>query len=162
MIRIAFFICALAGVTAYALLRGGGPERVVALVLLAGILATWLAASAPPVRFNDIEVGVLIVDGIVFVALLAVAMRAERYWPLWMTALQGVAIAGHGAKAVNPHVIPWAYAVMMAFWGYPIVALLGIATWRHQRREKNFGTERSWTRSWLPWRDRNRGAGAIG
>jgi hypothetical protein len=159
---MAFFYSALAGVTAYGLSRGGGPERAVAVLLLGAALATLLVQSAPPVRFNDVEIGVLVVDALLFAGLLAVSLRAERYWPLWMTALQGVAVAGHGARAVNPHVIPWAYAVLLAFWGYPIVALLGIATWRHQRRLRKFGTERSWTRSWLPWRDRNQGAGAIG
>jgi hypothetical protein len=162
MLRIAFFYSALVGVSAYGISRGGGPERAVALLLLAAAAGTLLAQSAPPVRFNDVEIGVLAVDAALFLGLLAVAMRAERYWPLWMTALQGVALAGHGAKAVNPHVIPWAYAVLLAFWGYPMVALLGIATWRHQHRVRKYGIERSWTRSWLPWRGRKPDAGAIG
>ncbi|MDB5672567.1 MAG: hypothetical protein JWO25_3526 [Alphaproteobacteria bacterium] len=152
MLRMVFFFLVLAASAAYALRKGGGPERAVALLLVAAVLATLLAQAARPVRFHDVEMGVLLVDAALFLGLLAVALRAERYWPLWMTALQGVAVAGHGAKAVNPHVIPWAYAVLLAFWGYPMVALLAAATWRHQQRLRKFGKDGSWTRSWLPSR----------
>jgi hypothetical protein len=162
MLRMAFFYTALVGVTAFAFLRGGGPERTVAALLLIAGAATLLVQSAPPVRFNDVEIGVLCVDAALFAGLLAVAVRAERYWPLWMTALQGVAVAAHGARAVNPHVIPWAYAALLAFWGYPMVALLAVATWRHQRRLTMFGTERSWTHSLRHSDDRKLEPGETG
>jgi hypothetical protein len=146
MLRIAFFSITLVAVVGYALWRGGGPERAVAGLLLAATAATILARPAGPL-FNDVEIGVLLVDGALFLGLLAVAVRAERYWPLWMTALQGIAVAGHGAKAVNPNVIPFAYAVLLAFWAYPMLALLAVATWRHRQRLKRFGIDRSWTPS---------------
>jgi hypothetical protein len=149
MLRNIFFYIALLAVAAYALWRGGGPERSVAALFLAAAIATILVLPTQGI-FHDVATGILLVDSALFLCLLAVAMRAERFWPLWMTALQGIAVAGHGAKAVNPHVIPITYVILLAFWGYPMVALLAIATWRHQRRLKKYGTERSWTRSWLP------------
>jgi hypothetical protein len=160
VLRIAFFAAAQFGISAYALWRGGGPERAVASLLLAAMAATLLAARAQPL-FSDVQTGVLIVDCALFLGLLGVAMRAERFWPLWMTALQGISVAGHGARAVNPNVIPFAYAALEAFWAYPMLALLAIGTWRHQLRLKKFGIDRSWTRSWLPSRDPMRDDGAT-
>jgi hypothetical protein len=161
MLRNAFFYTALLGVAAYALTRGGGPERAVALLFLTAAVATILVLPSQAI-FHNVATGILLVDSALFAGLLAVSIRAERFWPLWMTALQGIAVAGHGAKAVNPHVIPFAYAVLLVFWGYPMVALLGVATWRHQHRLKKYGTDRSWTRSWLPFRDRMPDGGAKG
>ena len=152
MLRIAFFWFTLSAVAGYALWRGGGPERAVAILLLLATGATIVVRPSGPL-FDDVETGVLLVDGALFLGLLAVAVRAERYWPLWMTALQGIALAGHGAKAVNPYVIPFTYAILLAFWAYPMLALLAVGTWRHRRRLRKFGTDRSWTRSWLPSRD---------
>ena len=156
--QLVLFYSIFAGTTIYALWRGGGPERAVAWLML---LATLGTIMVQPTRdhFHDVQVGVLLVDTALFLGLLAVAVQAERFWPLWMTALQGIAVAGHGARAVNPHVIPWAYAVLLVFWAYPMMALLALATWRHRQRLKRFGTDRSWTRSWLPSRARKREAG---
>jgi hypothetical protein len=150
MLRIALFCAVLAGTAVYALWRGGGPERVVALLLLAAALATLVAVPAQP-HFSGVQTGVLMVDCALFLGLLGVAVRAERFWPLWMTALQGITVAAHGARAVNPNVIPFAYAALEAFWAYPMLALLAVATWRHHRRLRRFGTDRSWTPSWLPF-----------
>jgi hypothetical protein len=161
MIRIAFFWVALAAIAGYALWRGGGPERTVAILLVAAVEATILARPHGPL-FTKVETGVLLVDAALFFGLLIIAVRAERFWPLWMTALQGISVAGHGAKAVNPHVIPFTYAVLLAFWVYPMLALLAVATWRHHQRLKKYGTERSWTRSWLPSRNPIPGGGADG
>jgi hypothetical protein len=161
MLRIAFFWITLAAAGGYALWRGGGPERTVAILLVLATVATIVARPSGPL-FSDVETGVLLVDAGLFLGLLAVAVRAERFWPLWMTALQGIAVAGHGAKAVNPHVIPFTYAVLLAFWAYPMMALLAAATWRHQQRLKKFGTDRSWTRSWHPFRDPTRDDGPSG
>src|SRR3569623_2118754 len=153
MLRVAFFFLSLVLVLGYTLWRGGGPERSVAVLLLLAAAATILARPVGP-NFIDVEIGVLLVDIVLFLGLLAVAIQAERFWPLWMTALQGIVVAGHGAKAVNPHVVPWAYGALLAFWAYPMLALLAVATWRHRQRLKRFGTARSWTRSWLPFRAR--------
>jgi hypothetical protein len=141
------FYTALLAATVYAFRCGGGPEKVVAALLLTAAALTLIVQSSGRLRFSEVELGVFLVDCGLLAGLLAVAMRAERYWPLWMTALQAVAVAGHGAKALNPHVVAWAYAVLLAVWGYPMVALLAVATSRHQHRVRKFGSELSWTRS---------------
>jgi hypothetical protein len=35
--------------------------------------------------------------------------------------------------------------VMLAFWIYPQLLVLVLGTWRHQRRAKTIGADRSWS-----------------
>jgi hypothetical protein len=81
------------------------------------------------------------------VALFALALSAERLWPLWVTALQLIGTAGHAAELASPEVIREAYAFVMAFWSYPMLALLAFGTWNHQRRLARFGVDKSWSSS---------------
>jgi hypothetical protein len=78
--------------------------------------------------------GVFIVDIVVFFAFLAVAIRSERFWPLWVTGLQLTTILGHILKATDAQLFPRAYGAALMFWGYPIVLILALGTWRESRR----------------------------
>jgi hypothetical protein len=95
-----------------------------------------------------VEVGVFFIDVGCLVAFLGVALRAARYWPLWVTALQVIGIAGHAIKLVDPAGFPWAYAFALAFWSYPMLLLIVLGTFRHQQRLAKFGVDRSWSSSW--------------
>jgi hypothetical protein len=153
MLRLFFFVALQLSVSMYAIVRGGAPERIVGGLMLVAFSASMLMQSQFPVRFHGVELGIFIVDCAMLAALLAVALRAERFWPIWMTGLQAVAVAAHLAKMANPAVIPWAYAAMLAFWSYPMMAMLAIGTWRHRRRMAAFGADRSWSSSSPPSRD---------
>jgi hypothetical protein len=145
MLLVPIFILLQLAVSAYALVRGGAPERIVAVLMWVAYVISILLQSQMPVRFHGVELGIFIVDCAMLAALLAVALRAERFWPIWMTGLQAVAVAAHMAKMVDPQVIPWAYAAMLAFWSYPMMALLAIGTWRHRKRMAAYGADRSWS-----------------
>jgi hypothetical protein len=129
----------------YAMHRGGPPERVGASILLVGSALTYVAVSAPASRFASVEVGVFAVDALALTAFVALALAAERWWPLWIAALQGIGTAAHAAKVVDPTVIPWAYAFALAFWSYPMLLLLAWGTWNYQRRLAKFGVDKSWS-----------------
>lgn len=150
MLRLYLFVFLQLTVSIYALARGGMPERLVGGLMLVAFTASLLVQSQFPVRFHGVELGIFVVDCVMLAALLAVALRAERFWPIWMTGLQAVAVAAHLAKMVNPAVIPWAYAAMLAFWSYPMMAILVVGTWRHQRRMAVHGADRSWSDSSPP------------
>lgn len=150
MLIVYLFISMQLATSAYALLRGGAPERIVGALMPAAYIGTVVFQSQFPVRFHGVELGIFIVDCAMLAALLAVALRAERFWPIWMTGLQAVAVAAHLAKMANPAVIPWAYAAMLSFWSYPMMAMLVIGTWRHRRRMAERGADRSWSSSSPP------------
>ncbi|HYD35969.1 MAG TPA: hypothetical protein VEA60_00025, partial [Allosphingosinicella sp.] len=70
---------------------------------------------------------------------------AERFWPLWAIALHLIGTAGHVVKAMDPLVFPKAYAFVLAFWSYPMLALLVLGTWNHQKRLARNGVDKSWS-----------------
>jgi hypothetical protein len=142
-----FFLALLAGCCGYAWLCGGAPERIGAAIFATGTLLTIAAASAPPVRFSDVEIGIFAADFLTFAAFLILALRAERFWPLWMSGLLGVGLVAHLAKSISPEVVPWAYAVVLSVWSYPMLFLLVLGTWSHRKRLAKHGADRSWTSS---------------
>jgi hypothetical protein len=144
MLMIYLFVSIQVATSAYALWRGGAPERIVGALMPIAFIGTVAFQSQFPVRFHGVELGIFIVDCALLIALLAVALRAERYWPIWMTGLQAVAVAAHLATMVSP-VMPIAYALMLSFWTFPMMAILVAGTWRHRRRMAVRGADRSWS-----------------
>jgi hypothetical protein len=129
-----FFRILLAFVAVYVLLRGRRDERDVGIVLVLGVIATHLVISPLKSRFASVETHVFAVDVIVFFGFLWVALRSERFWPLWIAGLQLTTILGHILKAIDVHLFSRAYGAALVFWSYPIVLILAIGTWRSHRR----------------------------
>ena len=144
MLRIALFTALLIGSCGYALWRGGAPERVVSAALLAAFAATLVSYSAPSERFVHAEYGVLGIDVALMAVLTSVALRADRGWPLVVAGLHLATLGAHAVKLFMPDMIPVTYAVMIAFWSYPMVAALAIGTRRHQLRLHRTGGDHAW------------------
>jgi hypothetical protein len=147
MVQSLVFLVLLVGCCGYAFLRGGIPERIAALIFVAAAILTLVALSSPAIRWHSVEYGAFLVDVATLLSLVALALRANRLWPLWVTALQAIGTTGHAVKLADPEVIRWAYAFALAFWSYPMLALLAFGTWNHQRRLARFGVDRSWSSS---------------
>lgn len=149
-INIVVYRMLLLACWAYALGRGGAPEKIGASILLVGSFLTngvliAAAISGSPVRFQSVELGVVIVDLFCSVAFLALALRADRFWPLWVAALQILGTAAHAVRFVDPEIVGRTYAFMLAFWSYPMIVLMIVGTWRHRRRLALFSADRSWS-----------------
>jgi len=86
-------------------------------------------------RFQGLEAGVLIVDLTVLAGFIAVALRSDRFWPLWMAGVQTTTVMGHVIKQADPLLMPSAYAASLSFWAYWTLAILAAGVWRHSRRE---------------------------
>ena len=142
-----FFFALLLVVTLYAFVAGGGPERIGAGAYALACIASHLLFSAPSIKYRFVETGVFIVDIVVFLAFTIIALRANRFWPLWVTALLGLGVLAHLARWAGPGAIPWAYQVIMSIWSYPILALIAVGAFRHRRRLKRFGGDPDWTDS---------------
>ena len=124
---------------------GGGPERIGVAILTIGSVLTLAVVSAPVSRFHSVEIGILLVDTVALLSFLALALFAERLWPLWVTSLHAVGTAGHAVKLVDPQVIGSAYQFALAFWSYPMLLLIALGTWNHQKRLARFGVDKSWS-----------------
>lgn len=121
-------------VVLYALVRGKRDERLVSIILAVGVIATTLALSPLRQRYTGLETNVMLIDVAVFAGFLWVALRSKRFWPLWIAGLQLTTLFGHVFKLIDPRLFSWAYGAALAFWGYPIVLILAVGTWRAQRR----------------------------
>lgn len=142
-----YFLSLLVACTLYALWAGGAPERIGAAVYALSVAATFLILTQHDPRWLNLEVGAFIVDVAVFLAFIPLALRANRFWPLWVTALLGIGVLGHVAKLMAPDTFWRAYAFVLAFWSYPILALMALGTFLHRRRLSQYGADRSWASS---------------
>ena len=147
MTRLILFLVLWLASCVYALVRGGGPERIGALTLLAAALLSAFVEEPEGSRFDSIEIGMLLVDLSVFAAFFALALFADRFWPLWMSGMQGVQVFSHFAIAINANIIPWAYWNAQTLWSYPMLLLLAAATAWHRARLRRSGADPSWRRS---------------
>ena len=141
------FVVPLPLVTLYALWAGGWPERVGAAVYALSVVATYLALLVHQQMWLNLEAGVFIVDAVTFLVFVFIALWADRFWPLWVSAFLGIGLLGHLAKLMMPDTFWRAYAFVLAIWSYPILALIAAGTFLHWKRRKRAGADRSWTSS---------------
>lgn len=120
-------------VVAYAFWRGSRDERLVAGICLAGAIVSKIVVSPLHERYIAIEPAIMAVDLLMLAAFVYIALHSKRFWPLWIAGLQLTTIMGHIFMAVEHELIPQAYGVALGFWAYPIILILGIATWRSGR-----------------------------
>jgi hypothetical protein len=118
----------------YAWFRGRRDERITAA---ACIIATFASlALVTELRFSEVEFGILAVDLATLAVFVAVALRSERFWPLWVSGLQLTSSVAHLLKLIQPDLMPFAYAAAETFWSYPILIILAIGTWRVRRYQQ--------------------------
>jgi hypothetical protein len=129
----------------FAVARGGPPER-----LAAGIIVGWVISDVSyhlvfgPSGFDSVDPVHLVLDGGELVAIVWLALRANRMWPLWAAAAQLICVTGHVAVFVSPEGMRRAYWAMTQVPPYiQLTALFLGAVW-HARRFERIGPYRSW------------------
>ena len=144
MLHIVVFNATLILVVAFALWGGGAPERWVSGLMFVANAATALLPYDPGSTFLSLDWSGFGVDAVLFVAFTAVALRANRYWPIWLAALQLVSVAIHVIRMVDRALVPLVYAWSIGQIAYPLMALLVAGTIRHRRRCRAFGRDPAW------------------
>lgn len=127
----------------YALGKGGAPERIGAAIILIAVALSALVASSYRGAFAQREMGIFLVDVAMFGAATALALRAERLWPLCLAALLGLGLELQILSWMAPH--RQVYKVLHALNAYPVLLVLAVGTWRHQRRLTLGGVDRNWS-----------------
>jgi hypothetical protein len=121
-------------VTIYAFRRGGWAEKLAATGIVVNSYLTVLLVSPAGSEFRQVEVSVAIIDlGLLFLLIL-ISMRSRKFWPLWLTAFQGVSVLVHFAPYV--HVSPWVYWRASSLWAWPMLIVLGLAIRNHSRQNR--------------------------
>lgn len=118
----------------YALLRGRKYERLAAVLFLAATVLSVVAHMYLRAGYSVMNAGEVAVDTTVLVALIAIALVSDRFWPLWAAGFQLVGSMAHVLKMIDVTFAPWGYAVAARFWSYPILLVLFIGVWRQHRR----------------------------
>lgn len=127
--------------------RGGDPER--------WLIATFLGTMVVPVwvlwwlGFSSAIDGAvqllrLLIDVVAAGLFIAIALRANRNYPLWIAAFQLVALGGYMVSIVPIGVSPLALVILVVGPSYCQLLLLLAGFVRHVRRERRFGPYRPW------------------
>jgi hypothetical protein len=129
----------------YALLRGATPERLISTLFLAANVATVVTGLSEP-RLGQTRWGVVAVDVGLLLALGAVALRANRIWPLWITSMQLFTVMAHVGNMMMPGVRPNAFWWSIILTSLIMLWALAHQTNLHQKRVARMGAERSWSK----------------
>jgi hypothetical protein len=106
---------------------GGKPERVGAASIIAAALGTQAVVLAS--HGAGSPYAVMAIDTVLLVALFGLALRSDRFWPMWVAAFHLVSMTVHLAKLVDPSVAWLPYLHANAFWAYPMLVALTIGAW---------------------------------
>lgn len=113
---------------------GGWPERVAAMLYLGAALLSVLLRPALGVKFHVLDWSLVAIDVSLLAGLLAIALWADRWWPIAATALQAVATLAHVAKTINPGIYALGYQLMEESSAYPTLIILALAIFRARQR----------------------------
>lgn len=119
---------------AYALRWGGLDERLAAIGGLLAVLASNLVTDR---LYTHTESGVLAVDVALFIGLLVLALRSDRFWPMYAAAFQLVGTMFHFASMTQTGNVEWAYYIALVFWTFPVFFALAAGTWFEGRFRRN-------------------------
>lgn len=133
----------LAGV---ALWRGGGPERACALTIWAMLTIddVYHLITGPYFPLDYVDPWHAFVDFAPFVALMVIAVYANRFYPLVLAAAQLVAVTTHIVRALVPDISGLSYWLLYTTPMYFQLMVLAGGMWRHYRRLERTGPYRDW------------------
>ncbi len=142
---------AIAAIAIFAFRKGGEPERLVAAVLLASAgldVFNHILFGEP--AFYLVNPGHLVIDVWSMIALMWIALRANRAWPMWVSAAQIIVVLGHVSKIVELSLVRYGYYAMTQVPLNVQAAALLIGTIAHMRRQERIGNYNAWRldRSW--------------
>jgi hypothetical protein len=110
------FVILLGSCAGYALLFGGACEAWAAGLQLAAFAAGWAikAGLSLALPSHHVATGLFAIDLALLSALVLLAIRATRFWPLWIAGFHCASVVAHVAKLLNPGMV--GYAVQIQLW----------------------------------------------
>ena len=136
-LHILLFYTLLVGAAGAAWRMGGTPEPPAAAMLVAATVASKLVAWPLYGRFAQFEAALFVVDVLLLAGLLAVALTADRYWPLWLTPFHAYTVVAHLGRLASPDTFAAVYLSNSALMADPVMTGLIAGSWRHRRRSRN-------------------------
>ncbi|WP_265528029.1 hypothetical protein [Sphingomicrobium marinum] len=139
--RILFFHALLLLTFLVALRRGDRTENIAALVCAGGVLLTtfwriWLDFS-----WSGLDHSTFVIDALMLAFFVYIALRTDRFWPLWSAGLMLVLTMGHLILFLGWPLTPQLYAITGAFWSYPVLVTVLIGAWRTPRYKRRLAEQ---------------------
>jgi hypothetical protein len=145
--RIALFLVLLLIAVGYALRRGGGPERVMAVIAALMVVLDAILHLVVPVEFALLDTGHLAIDLFGAASTTMLGLSAHRVWPMGMAVLHILPLLAHTSRVLDFGMHPAAYLAMQVAPSWLVAPVLVCATWCHHRRKKAAGADPSWYRA---------------
>lgn len=144
-IEVAFVLASLVAAVVVAIRLGGTPEKLAAAIIAAWILSDWVYHLLfGPSGFKEVDPVHLVLDSAELLAISALALSANRLWPLWAAAAQLICVSGHLVALVEPGGMTLAYWALTQIPQYIQLFALLLGAVAHARRERRVGPYRSW------------------
>ena len=131
-LALSFLLLLLGG---FAFVFGRSDERIAAATFVCTSLASVLIEARTGLIGHDgVAVSSVVVDVLALAGYMVVAVRSERFWPLWVAGLQLAMILTYGFAFRRIDLPPELNAEVSSFWLYPIALVIVIGTSRNARR----------------------------
>lgn len=134
----------------FAMVRGGRPERLGALVNFAGFGATTaLRLIAPAVGWAPGAVSVLSIDASVAFGFFWLGVTTVRFWPIWAAGFALADLFMNLCGALLPRVPLFAFHTGLGIYAYLALGALALGTFRlpsNAEPHLRNGSRRSWMR----------------
>ena len=138
MLRYLLLLGLLSIASTYAVRNGGRPEKQVAAILSAMVALDlgYHGIVGWQTSYDGIDPFHTFNDAWALAAMLAVALTADRFWTLWLTALQVIAATSHLLRVIDSEMLRIVYAVITRFPFWLQILLLIGGTWNHARKRR--------------------------
>lgn len=136
----------------WAMRRGGGPEKMCSAIFV-GMFAVdriYDLLVRPAFELERVDTWLFALDIVVLAAIVPVALRANRLYPMVLAACQLIAVNSHLARDSFEQITPLAYAVMVIAPSYMQLFVLAGGIWTHTKRVERYGPYRDWRLSPTP------------
>lgn len=108
--------------TGVAAWRGRGPERIAAAAMLLAWIASALSHDAT--QLFGPQGTIMVIDLALFLVLLTIALRSDRWWPMWACAFHGLSLVLAMAMLADPRV--WSRAGFIASGVFSYLTMLSL------------------------------------
>lgn len=130
-------------------LRGAFPERtIIWIVFIADVADLFYHRIYGPSDFKSVDYFHVVIDSATFLAVLWVALGANRVWPLPVCSLHLLGLTAHIAELSGLPSFNKVYWAMTSIPDYLQLPLILIGTLLHTRRYDRIGPYRDWRHHW--------------
>ncbi|WP_324695859.1 hypothetical protein ACLIMP_12745 [Novosphingobium aerophilum] len=136
-----------------AMRRGAAPERILASIILGMIVVDriyHLVRGPDLLLYQGVDLVHLAIDTFSLLAIGAVALKANRFYPLWIGGAQIIAFSSHFYRLGIVEIHTTAYQVMAIMPSYVQLLAMALGLGFHMRRQKKLGNYPSWRKSYVP------------